>query len=178
VKITRKRVTVLAAVAAAAVLGLGGAAVADAATAPSPVHHAAFFACVSGNGTGTAGPITGHPLTCPAGSILAEDNNPGPAGPTGPAGAPGSGTGPAGPTGPKGDTGATGAQGPSGVVGVTTKDLGAVASVATGGSFVTGATLVGTVDLAAGTYLVSVEAKATPNVSSAVPAFPEFFVYD
>jgi hypothetical protein len=77
--------------------------------------------------------------------------------------------------GPKGDTGA---QGPPGVVSVTAKDLGAIASVPTGGSFVTGATLAGTVSLKAGTYLVSLTAKATPLLTSNVQVYPEFFVYD
>jgi hypothetical protein len=77
--------------------------------------------------------------------------------------------------GPKGATGKTG---PSGVVSTGTTDLGPVASVATGGTFYTNATLVGKVNLAAGTYLVSVNAKATPNVSQAIEVLPEFFVYD
>lgn len=81
-------------------------------------------------------------------------------------------------TGTQGPAGPAGATGPSGVVSVTTKDLGAVASVPTGGSFVTGATLVGTVALKAGTYLVSLNAKATPLLTSAVQVYPEFFVYD
>jgi hypothetical protein len=153
---------------AAASLAVAGVGIAQAATATSPVHHAAFFACVSNSGNGTAGPITGHPVTCPSGSILAEDNNTGPAGAAGARGA----------TGAAGPAGATGPQGPSGVVGVTSKDLGAVSSVPTGGSFVANSTLVGTVSLAAGTYLVSVQAKATPDVSSAVGVFPQFFVYD
>src|SRR5229473_1396966 len=51
-------------------------------------------------------------------------------------------------------------------------------SVATGGSFATGKTLVGTVNLKAGTYMIAVNAKATPDVSSAVEVFPQFFVYN
>lgn len=136
------------AVSAVAVI-MAGLSIAQAA-APSPVHHAAYFACFSNGGNGTAGPVTGHPVTCPSGSILAEDNNPGPAG----------------------------AAGPSGVVGVATHDLGAVASVPTGGPFAAGKTLVGTVPLKAGTYEVSVNAKATPLTSSAVEVFPQFFAYD
>lgn len=84
--------------------------------------------------------------------------------------------GAAGAAGAKGDTGA---QGPSGVVATATDDLGGVASVPTGGGFVSNATLVGTVNLAAGTYLVSVSAKATPLAATgAVQVFPQFFVYD
>jgi hypothetical protein len=65
---------------------------AGAATATSTVHHAAYFACFNQGGNGTAGPITGHPVTCPSGSILAEDNQPGPAGPQGAPGAAGAST--------------------------------------------------------------------------------------
>jgi hypothetical protein len=75
-------------------------------------------------------------------------------------------------------TGPAGLPGPSGVVGTTTADLGAVTSVATGGSFVANAKEVGTVSLKAGTYLLSLNAKATPNVSSAIEIFPQFFVYN
>lgn len=145
-KITRKHAIAAIAVAAAAVTGAGSAIAAQAA-APPAAHHAAFFACFAQNGDGTAGPVTGHPVTCPAGSILAEDNNPGPAG-------------------------------PSGVTSVASHDLGAVASVPTGGPFFADKTLVGTVSLKAGTYEVSVNAKATPLTSSAVEVFPQFFAYN
>ena len=84
-------------------------------------------------------------------------------------------SGAAGTPGPKGDPGV---QGPSGVVSVLTKDLGAVASVPTGGRFAANKTLAGTVALKAGTYLISVNAKATPDVSSPVAVFPQFFVYN
>jgi hypothetical protein len=79
--------------------------------------------------------------------------------------------------GSTGTQGPAGPAGPSGVVSVASHDLGAVASVATGGSFVTTATLAGTVSLKAGTYLVSLNAKATPLMTSAVQVFPQFFVY-
>ena len=86
----------------------------------------------------------------------------------------------AGPAGPAGPQGAQGAPGPSGVVSTGTTDLGAVASVDTGGSFVTRATQVGTVQLSAGTYLINVNAKATPPSGGTGTAnvFPEFFVYN
>jgi hypothetical protein len=83
-----------------------------------------------------------------------------------------------GPAGPAGAKGATGAQGPSGVVSTNTTDLGTVASVPTGGGFAANATQVGTISLKAGTYLLNVNAKATPNASSAIEVFPQFFVYD
>lgn len=99
----------------------------------------------------------------------------GPVGPMGPRGYTGA-TGPQGIQGPKGDTGATG---PSGVLSTHTTDLGAVASVPTGGSFVTNATQVGTVQLTPGTYLINLNAKATPNGSTTTAEiFPQFFVYD
>lgn len=86
----------------------------------------------------------------------------------------------AGPRGPQGPAGATGATGPSGFVETAVVDLGAVPSVATGGPFVTNATQVGTVFLAAGTYIVTVNAKATPpsGGTGAVNEFPQFFLYN
>jgi hypothetical protein len=78
----------------------------------------------------------------------------------------------------QGPAGAAGAQGPSGVVSTGTHDLGAVASVPTGGSFAANAVPVGTVQLAAGTYLVTVGAKATPAAGVTGQTFPTFAVYD
>ena len=156
-KLNRK-ILAAAAVAAACV---AAPLTAQAVTAPSPVHHASFFGCFSHNGAGAATVITGHPNTCPAGSIDVQGDK-GTQGPAGPAGAPGK----------------DGAPGASGVVSVATHDLGAVASVATGGSFSANKTLAGTVSLKAGTYLVSVNAKATPLTSSPVEVFPQFFVYN
>jgi len=53
------------------------------------------------------------------------------------------------------------------------------ASITTGGSFVANATSIGTLKLAAGTYLVNFNAKATPNTdTAAVQVFPQFFVYN
>jgi hypothetical protein len=64
------------------------------------------------------------------------------------------------------------------VVSAGAHDLGAVDSVATGGGFVANATLAGTISLAAGTYLVSLDAKATPDEATTAQVFPQFFVYD
>lgn len=78
-------------------------------------------------------------------------------------------------------TGPRGPQGPSGVMSTATDDLKGVASVATGGGFVANATEVGTgVQLKAGTYLVSLNAKATPPSGGTgnVQVYPQFFVYD
>ncbi|MFT4081255.1 MAG: collagen-like protein [Nocardioides sp.] len=58
--------------------------------------------------------------------------------------------------GAKGDTGATGPQGESGVVATDTASFKNVTVEALGGSWSTGHTTVGTVDLDAGTYLVAV----------------------
>ena len=76
-------------------------------------------------------------------------------------------------------TAAQGAQGPSGVVSTKTYTLMPQASVPTGGSFATGKKLVGSVALAAGTYLINVNFKATPNATAGGAAvFPQGFVYD
>jgi hypothetical protein len=80
--------------------------------------------------------------------------------------------------GATGATGATGPAGPSGVTSTVTKDFGGVASVPTGGSFVTNATGVGEITLGAGTYELSLAAKATPTMTSAVQVFPVFAVYN
>lgn len=58
-----------------------------------------------------------------------------------------------------------------------TEDFSTGTNVVTGGSFVTGSTEVGTVVLQPGTYLVSVNAKATPTGGSEA-VFPQFFVYN
>jgi hypothetical protein len=114
---------------------------------------------------------------CPKGDGVNKFNETGPAGPAGAQG-PAGVQGPAGPAGAQGPAGPAGPAGPSGVVSTNTTDLGAVASVATGGSFVSRATQVGTIDLKAGTYLLNVNAKATPDASNSFGVFPEFFVYD
>lgn len=76
-------------------------------------------------------------------------------------------------------TAAQGVQGPSGVVSTKTYTLMPQASVPTGGSFATGKKLVGSVPLAAGTYLINVNFKATPNATAGGAAvFPLGFVYD
>jgi hypothetical protein len=66
----------------------------------------------------------------------------------------------------------------AGVVSTKTYDQGGVASVATGGSFVDKATQVGPIiTLPAGTYLLTLNAKATPSDTSTAQVFPQFFVY-
>ena len=54
----------------------------------------------------------------------------------------------------------------------------AAQSIPTGGSFVAGATDIGTLNLPAGTYLVNFSAKATPNSTGTAQVFPQFFVYN
>lgn len=177
---------------ALAVIGSGTAALAltsashATATVPVPAKPSNLYGCVIGGRTIAAAHTTlagwqrdggcekgGFPITVASG----RQGPQGPAGPQGATGATGA-VGAQGPAGPAGSQGPAGPQGPSGVVSAVTTDLGAVASVPTGGSFVTNATEVGTVDLKAGTYLLNINAKATPDVSSAVEVFPQFFIYD
>lgn len=83
-----------------------------------------------------------------------------------------------------GAQGATGKQGPSGVVSAGIRQLklddGTSVTEPTGGSFAANSVEVGTgVFLRAGTYLVSLSAKATPSsATGVVEVFPQFFVYD
>ena len=74
--------------------------------------------------------------------------------------------------------GTPGAQGPSGVVATASHDLGGAASVPTGGSFAANAVQVGTVQLPAGTFLVTVNAKATPAAGVTGQTFPTIALYD
>jgi len=130
--------------------------------------------------------------TCPSGTFLVYWNQKGTPGVTGAKGATGA-TGSTGATGPQGATGQAGAtgsqgpkgdpgsQGPSGVVGVDPNNLVTEVSpksVLTGGSFNANSTEAGTVDLKAGTYLIALNAKATPNETTTGQVFPQFFVYD
>jgi hypothetical protein len=80
----------------------------------------------------------------------------------------------------QGQRGARGPQGPSGVVSTSDTSLvtGAAKNVATGGSFTTNKTLVGTVKLKGGTYLVDVNFVATPNAVTTGQVFPQVFVYN
>jgi hypothetical protein len=148
---------------------LGGSAAAIAATSASATtatgpKAVTLYGCEAPGHVSVA-LLSSPPAKCPSGTTLIKADAQG-------------ATGPAGAKGATGATGATGQQGPSGVVAATTTDLGGVASVATGGGFVAGATQVGTVDLKAGTYLLSLAAKATPLMTSGVQVFPQFFVYD
>jgi hypothetical protein len=57
------------------------------------------------------------------------------------------------------------------------RDFGTATNVITGGGFVANSTEVGTVSLDAGTYTISVNAKATPT-GGAEAVFPQFFLYN
>ena len=80
----------------------------------------------------------------------------------------------------QGQRGARGPQGPSGVVSTSDASLvtGTAVNVTTGGSFTTHKTLVGTVKLKGGTYLVNVNFVATPNAVTTGQVFPQVFVYN
>lgn len=85
--------------------------------------------------------------------------------------------------GHQGPQGHQGSSGPSGVVSTTTYSLesdpsGASHSITTGGSFTSHQQLVKPVTLAAGTYLLNVNFKATPNEITNGEVFPQFFVYN
>lgn len=65
------------------------------------------------------------------------------------------------------------------MVATTRTDLHGVTSVPTGGGFNANSTEVGTgITLPAGTYLVTLNAKATPNATTTGQVFPQFFVYN
>jgi hypothetical protein len=157
------RKTLIAAAAAVAVLGSGAAALAAGAETPATTAASSVITGCSKHYVPELIYVGAH--ACPSGDGVQTWNVAGRQGPAGPAG-------------PTGKTGPAGPQGPSGVVSTGTTDLGAVASVPTGGSFVSKATQVGTISLKAGTYLLNVNAKATPDVSSPIEVFPQFFVYD
>jgi hypothetical protein len=65
-----------------------------------------------------------------------------------------------------------------GVVTSSTQLVSAPESVVSGGSFSTNKTLAGTITLSAGTYLVDVNFKATPNAVTTGQVFPSLFVYN
>jgi hypothetical protein len=56
--------------------------------------------------------------------------------------------------------------------------LPAPGTIVTGGSFNAKSTDIGSLPLKAGTYLVTFNAKATPNAANTAEVFPQFFVYN
>jgi hypothetical protein len=186
---TAKR-TIGIAVGVAAILGSAGGALAATGSTASPHASGArtaaqvSAAAATQKATAATPPINGcvvgasrtleHVFTipanfkkCPAGSFQATWNVQGPAGAKGATGATGK-TGPAGPAGP------------SGVVSTVNTQLvtGDPLPVNTGGSFSSVKTLVGTVPLKAGTYLVNVNYTATPSEVTSGQVFPFVAVYD
>jgi hypothetical protein len=150
-------IAVAGAAVALAASGGGYALAADAAPAAASIPAGTLHGCVSGSTrvlehvfeSNTSGTV------CPSGSFLVYW----------------------GVTGPKG---APGAPGPSGVVSTAKKQLvtASTPAIGTGGSFTARKTLVGTVTLAAGTWLVDADFTATPDANTAGDVFPQLFVYD
>lgn len=152
------KLSAIAGTVAALALGVGGATFVSAATTPAPKVEACVKYGPSGgkDATGNYVLYNWNRSKCPNGTYAVSWDSQGPAG----------------------ENGATGAAGSSGILGSTTKDLGGVASVTTGGPFVTNASDVGDITFQPGTYEIAVNAKATPNVSDAVAEFPVFAVYN
>jgi hypothetical protein len=150
-------IAVAGAAVALAASGGGYALAADAAPAAVSIPAGTLHGCVSGSTrvlehvfeSNTSGTV------CPSGSFLVYW----------------------GVTGPKG---APGAPGPSGVVSTAKKQLvtASTPAIATGGSFTARKTLVGTVSLAAGTWLVDADFTATPDANTVGDVFPQLLVYD
>lgn len=113
---------------------------------------------------------------CPRGSWAIQWNAKGQTGPRGQVGA----TGPAGPAGQTGPAGPAGPQGPSGVVSTANDSLvgSTPMNVPTGGPFSKNKTLVGTIDLKPGTYLLNVNFMASPNAPTNGAVFPSLYVYN
>ena len=170
------RKAVVATAAAVTVLGGSAAALAASGSPATPAASAAsagpvFNGCVNDPHGRVIDDVheNGTALKCPRGSWPISWNQKGRTGARGPAGE----------QGPAGQTGQTGPAGPSGVVSTTNTSLiSAPQSVATGGSFSANKTLLNTVTLAAGTYLVDVNFKATPNAVTGGAVFPSLYVYN
>lgn len=144
--------------AAAAVIVVGGGAVALAASGATSPSSTVYHGC---EGTSNHREIidvySAKTPACPSGDWAITFDQAGAQGPAGPAG-------PA---------------GPSGVVSTTNTNLVTTpVSVATGGTFSTRKTLVGTVTLAAGTYLIDVNAMAAPNEVTTGDVYPSLFIYN
>jgi hypothetical protein len=147
-------------------LTLGGGLAAAAATTASVTGKGACVQNDRNSFTTSRWWLHGSPAVCPAGWSWW---------PNGP-----SSGGAQGPQGPQGLPGTNGTNGTNATTSTKTYDLGGAGSVPTGGSFVADATEIGTVTLGAGTYLIDVNAKATPpsGGTGAVETFPQFFVYN
>jgi hypothetical protein len=177
----KKRIGVIAAVGAVVALAASGggyALAADAAPAAVKIPAGTLHGCVSGSTrvmehvyeSNTSG------TTCPSGSFLVYWGVTGPKGATGAAGAKGAtgatgATGPAGPAGPAGNTG---------IIETVSKQFvtASTPAIKTGGSFSSGKTLIGTIPLEQGTFLITVNFEATPNAVTTGDVFPQLFVYN
>jgi hypothetical protein len=153
----RKHIGVIAAAAVAVALAASGggyALAADAAAPAASIPAGTLHGCVSGSTRVLEHVFESNTsgTTCPSGSFLVYW----------------------GVTGPKGATG------PSGVVSTAAKQLvtKSTPTIETGGSFTARKTLVGTVALTAGTWLVDANFTATPNATTTGDVFPQLFVYD
>lgn len=174
---------IAAAATAAAVVASAGTSLALSGSArPAATTTTTFHGCdrTAGNPTRLLFNVfTSKTPACPSGSFAVSWNQAGPQGATGAQGKAGP-QGPAGPAGAQGAAGPAGPQGPSGVVSSAQTDLvTSPQSIPTGGSFVANSTDIGTVSLKAGTYLLTFNAKATPNdTASSATVYPQFFVYN
>lgn len=160
-----------------AVGGIGVAAAAPAAphTASPNVTATVYKGCVTGTSR-TMEHVYSRtsPPACPLGSFRATWNQTGPRGPQGIQGI-------------QGVQGQQGVQGPSGVVSVNSTDLLANSGTQdptadapflmnSGGSFNASSTLISTVNLAAGTYEVSLDYKGTAESGTGIT--PQLFIYN
>ena len=173
----RTKLTVAATITALALIG-GGVATAIAATNSS---SGPIVLCVQSHTRALSQPKKNH--SCRSGSFAETINRQGPRGKTGATGA----TGAAGQPGPQGSPGP---QGPSGVTAVTNQQLVQASdsnynstnggdTISTGGSFTRNASdLATTLNLPAGSYLVSLSFTATPDEVSSGAVFPQMMVYD
>ena len=153
----KKRIGVIAAVGAAVALAASGggyALAADAAAPAASIPAGTLHGCVSGSTRVLEHVFESNTsgTRCPSGSFLVYW----------------------GVTGPKGATG------PSGVVSTAATQLvtSSTPAIDTGGSFTARKTLVGTVTLGAGTWLVDANFTATPDATTTGDVFPQLFVYN
>ena len=153
----RKHIGVIAVAAVAVALAASGggyALAADAAAPAASIPAGTLHGCVSGSTRVLEHVFESNTsgTTCPSGSFLVYW----------------------GVTGPKG------APGPSGVVSTAKQQLVTALPpiIETGGSFTARKTLVGTVTLAAGAWLVDADFTATPDANDSGDVFPQLFVYD
>jgi hypothetical protein len=163
---------------AALIIGTGVASATVLSSAPAAGNYT-LYGCVSGTTRALEHVYTvaSNFKTCPSGSFAVAFNSTGPKGATGATGK----TGATGATGKTGPAGPAGPQGPSGVVSTGTSQLVTSSSgdsVDTGGSFTSRSSMVGTVKLAAGTYLLNANFVATPNAATGGDVYPQFFVYN